>query len=108
MGFVHPLMFFFFLPPLKCVLSTNGRGFVHSAKNDEGGFVCSPRKHPGSVVQSIVSLASLLMTNSLTVVAKIFSDTLIFLLQKCELLLQCKSYSHFSAKKYQCICHISR
>ena len=27
------------------------------------------------------------MTNSLTVVAKVFSDTLIFLLQKCEWLL---------------------
>ena len=36
----------------------------------------------GPVVQSIVSLVSLLMTNSLTVVAKVFSNTLIFLLQK--------------------------
>ena len=32
-------------------------------------------------------LKSLLMTNSLTAVAKVFSKTLIFLLQKCELLL---------------------
>ena len=32
-------------------------------------------------VQSIVSLTSSLMTNSLTVVAKVFSNTLIFLLQ---------------------------
>ena len=32
----------------------------------------------GLVVQNIVSLTSLLMTNSLTVVAKIFSNTLIF------------------------------
>ena len=38
----------------------------------------------GPVVQSIVSLMSLLMKNLLTVVAKIFSNTLIFLLQKCE------------------------
>ena len=50
----------------------------------------------GPVVQSTVSLTSLLMTNSLTVlrsllmtnsllvVAKVFSATLIFLLQKCE------------------------
>ena len=40
----------------------------------------------GPVVQSIVSLTSLLMTNSLTVVhvSKVFSNTLIFLLQKCE------------------------
>ena len=35
-------------------------------------------------LQSIVSLISLLMTNSLTVVVKVFSNTLIFLLQKCE------------------------
>ena len=33
------------------------------------------------VVQSIVSLSSSLMTNSLTVVSKVFSNTLIFLLQ---------------------------
>ena len=38
----------------------------------------------GPVVQSIVSLMSSLMTNSLIVVAKVFSDTLIFLLQNCE------------------------
>ena len=44
----------------------------------------------GPVVQSIVSLTSLLMTNLLTVVAKVFSNTLIFLLQNCEQLLQCK------------------
>ena len=38
------------------------------------------------------------MTNSLTVAAKVFSNALIFLLQKCEELLQCKSYSHFFSK----------
>ena len=26
-----------------------------------------------------------------------------FLLKKCEKLLQCKSFSHFFSKKYQCI-----
>ena len=36
----------------------------------------------GPVVQSMVSLLSLLMTNSLTAVAKVFSNTFIFLLQK--------------------------
>ena len=36
----------------------------------------------GPVVQSIVSLMRLLMTNLLTVVANVFSNTLIFLLQK--------------------------
>ena len=35
-------------------------------------------------IQSIVSLASSLMTNWLTVVAKVFSNTLILMLQKCE------------------------
>ena len=35
------------------------------------------------VVQSIVSLTGLLMTNLLTVVAQVFSNTPIFLLQKC-------------------------
>ena len=39
------------------------------------------------------------MTNSLTVVAKVFSNALILLLQKCELLLQCKIYPHFFSKK---------
>ena len=38
----------------------------------------------GPVVQSIVSLTSFLITNSLAVVGKVFSDTLIILLQKCE------------------------
>ena len=38
----------------------------------------------GPVVQSIVSLTSSLMTNSLTVVAKVFSNALVLLLQKCE------------------------
>ena len=38
----------------------------------------------GPVVQSIVSLMMALMTNSLTIVSKVFSNTLIFLLQKCE------------------------
>ena len=36
----------------------------------------------GPVVQSIVSFMSLLMTNSLTVVAKVFSNTLIFFAAK--------------------------
>ena len=45
----------------------------------------------GPTVQNIVSLTNLLMTNSLTFVAKVFSDILIFLLQK--------RYSHFFSKK---------
>ena len=38
------------------------------------------------------------MTKLLTVVAQVFSNTLIFLLQKCEQLFQRKSYSHFFSK----------
>ena len=38
---------------------------------------------------------NLLMTNSFTVVAKVFSNTLMFLLQKCEY----KSYSNFFTAK---------
>ena len=38
----------------------------------------------GPAIQSIPSLTSLLMTKLLTVVAKVFSNTLIFLLQKCK------------------------
>ena len=38
----------------------------------------------GPAVQSIVSLTSSIMTNLLTVVAKVFLNILIFLLQKCE------------------------
>ena len=51
------------------------------------------------VIQSIVSLTNSLMTNLLTVVAKAFSNTLTFLLQKREKLLQSKSYTHFFSKK---------
>ena len=38
----------------------------------------------GPDVQSIVSLTISLIKKSLTVTAKVFSNTLIFLLQKCE------------------------
>ena len=55
-----------------------------------------PEQGPG--VQSIVSLTSSLMTNLLTVVAKVFSNTLIFLLPKFEVLLQYKDYSHIFSK----------
>ena len=40
--------------------------------------------YQGPVVQSIVSVTSSLMADSLTVVAKVFSNKLIFLLHKCE------------------------
>ena len=46
------------------------------------GLYFSSFFNQGPVVQSIVSLTSSLMTKVLTVVAKVFSNTLIFLLQK--------------------------
>ena len=54
------------------------------AQSDKGPRSLRLVNIPGPVVQSFVSLTSSLMTNSLTVVAKVFSNTLIFLLQKCE------------------------
>ena len=58
-------------------------------------FLIFPQKHVvkdttaadnilGVVVQSIISLMSLLMTISLAVVSYIFSGSLIFFQQKCE------------------------
>ena len=60
-----------------------------------------------TVVQQIVRLTSSLMTNSLTVVAKVhvFPNTLIFLLQIVSAV---QKLLTFSSIKYQCICHISR
>ena len=40
------------------------------------------KTYQGPVVQSMVSLTSSLMTNSLTVVAKVISNVFIYLLQK--------------------------
>ena len=65
---------------------------VPSELSDQPAHLCSqisldwPMRNndQGPDVQSMVSLTSLLITNSLTVLAKVFSNTLIFLLQKCE------------------------
>ena len=53
--------------------------------------------YQGPLIQSIVNLTNLLMTNSLIVVAMVFSNTLIFF---------CKKWVAFA--KYQSIRHISR
>ena len=53
----------------------------------------------GPVVQSVVSLTSSLRVISLTVLADSIYNILIFFAEK-----MCKSYSHFSSKKYQHIC----
>ena len=51
----------------------------------------------GPIVQSVVSLTSLLRVISLTVLVVSIYNILIFLLH-------CKSYSHFFSKKFQHIC----
>ena len=50
----------------------------------------------GPVVQSMVSLMNVLMTNSLTAVAKVFSNTLIFLLQKLLTFFSAKNINVFA------------
>ena len=56
--------------------------------------------HLGPVVQSVVSLTSLLRVISLTVLADSIYNILIFFVEK----MHCKSYSHFCSKKFQHIC----
>ena len=53
------------------------------------------------VVQSAVSLTSLLRVISLTVLADSIYNILIFFAEKN---VHCKSYSHFFSKKFQHIC----
>ena len=53
----------------------------------------------GPVVQSIVSLTTLLRRLLLKLMLTTLSNTLSFLLEKCENLLHCKRFSHFSNKK---------
>ena len=71
------------IPPLICSYEN-----LHWAQSRQqmmqSFFVWTTEIDQGPIVQSIISLASLLMTNSLNVVAKVFSNTLIFLLQKYE------------------------
>ena len=52
----------------------------------------------GPVVQSIVSLTSLLMTNQLAVLAKVFSNTMIFLLQNVSSFCNAKATHIYAAK----------
>ena len=55
----------------------------------------------GLVVQSVVSLTSLLRVILLTVLTDLIHNILIFFAEK---ILHCKSYSHFFSKKFQHIC----
>ena len=58
--------------------------------------------HQGPVVQSIVRLTKSLVNDSLSLLVRLKSSVLIFLLKNCEELLHCKSSSHFFCKKWQC------
>ena len=55
-------------------------------------------KELGPVVQSIISLTNSLVVKMLTVLVSIISNSQVFLLKKCEQLLQMQSYSHFFSK----------
>ena len=48
-------------------------------------------------------LTTSLVNGSLKFQMLIFENRQYFLSKKCEKLLQCKSYSHFFDKKYQCV-----
>ena len=61
----------------------------------------------GPVVQSIVSLMSSLKTNSLTLGAKVFSNTLIFLLQKATHILSAKISKYLLYFEIEVSRHIS-
>ena len=52
----------------------------------------------GSVVQSIVSLTSSLRGQLVKCFTTLLPNTLIFLLNKCDKILHCKSFSHFFNK----------
>ena len=56
-------------------------------------------RNQGQVVQSVVSLTSLLVVKMLTVLVSTISNSQVFLLEKCEYLLQHAKATHiFSAK----------
>ena len=63
-------------------------------------------KDQGPVVQSVVSLTSSLRVISLTVLADLIHNILIFFAEKMwvAFALHCKSYSHFFSKKFRHIC----
>ena len=60
---------------------------ANSVDHDQTALHRAVITEQGPVVQSFISLMTLLMTNLLTVVAKVCSNTLVILLQKCEQLL---------------------
>ena len=68
-------------------------------------------KKLGSVVQSVVSLTSLLVVKTLTDLVSTISNSQVFLLKNVSSFCKCKSYSHFFSKNnsvyvYTYICRI--
>ena len=62
---------------------------------------CMQESKLGPVVQSIVSLTSLLVFKMLTVLESTISNSQVFLLKKnVSSFCKCKSYSHFFQQKY--------
>ena len=60
--------------------------------------------HLGPVVQSVVSLTSLLRVILLTVLADSIHNILLFFAEKMWVAFALQSYSHFFSKKFQYIC----
>ena len=67
------------------------------------GRVCNCYPGPGCSKLTTSKLTTSLVNVSLKFQTLISQICQYFLLKKCEKLLQCKSFSHFFDKKYQCI-----
>ena len=92
---MYQMVSYLFLP--WAIIYSNSNQFITSHLHRESSYAISVQSalHSlyltlvffiflGPVVQSIVTLMSSFMTDLLTVVAKVFSNTLIFMLQKSE------------------------
>ena len=67
----------------------------HKYNKDDKGFI-----YLGPVIQSIISLTSSLMVKMLTILVSTISKSHVFLLKKCEKLLQMQKLLTFSQQIY--------
>ena len=98
---------FCFVSQLRSTLQVRGNLFlVEEAKKEATKVVCQNGKKwwcihtPGPGCSILTSSLVNVSLKFQTLISQICQD---FLLKKCEKLLQCKSFSHFFNKKYQCI-----
>ena len=80
-----------------CTYERNALRFMATLQFNK--HFCPPSVVQGQVVQSIVSLTSSLRGQLVKCFTTLKPNTLIFLLKKLEMLLYCKSFSHFFNKK---------